>query len=189
MSLRATASQTVGPYFHLGLTPLKVENLAGPGVAGERITLRGRVFDGDGKPVPDAMIEIWQANSHGQYANPEDRQGKPTDPGVKGFGRVPTDKDGGFRFTTIKPGRVPGPSDREQAPHLVILVFARGVTKQLLTRMYFPDEACNVEDAVLSLVPLDRRATLLAKRVPDGDGVFEWNIVLQGEGETVFFDF
>jgi protocatechuate 3,4-dioxygenase, alpha subunit len=186
MSLRATTSQTVGPYLHIGLTWLNVDNLAGPGVTGERVTIEGRVLDGDEMPVTDGMIETWQANAHGKYAHPDDTQEKPLESGFTGFGRVPTDEKGAFRLTTIKPGRVPGPDGSLQAPHLVITVFMRGLLKHLVTRMYFPDEPSNADDPILRLVEPTRRATLLARKV--ADGVLEWNVVLQGDGETVFFD-
>lgn len=187
MSLRATASQTVGPYFHLGMTQLKRDNLAEPGVAGEKVIIRGSVLDGDGKGVSDALIEIWQADPQGHYAHPDDPQGKSAT-GFRGFGRMPTDADGKFAFTTLKPGRVPGPGESLQAPHIVVTVFSRGLLKHLITRIYFPGEPANGEDAVLKLVPAERRATLVAKPVPGTQGTLEWNIVLQGEGETVFFD-
>jgi protocatechuate 3,4-dioxygenase, alpha subunit len=186
MSLQATTSQTVGPYLHIGLTWLTTDNLVGPGVSGERVTIEGRVLDGDGEPVQDALIEIWQANAHGKYAHPEDTQDKPLEPEFKGFGRVPTDEKGAFRFTTIKPGRVPGPGESLQAPHLVISIFMRGLLKQLVTRLYFPNESSNAEDPILKLVDSTRRATLIAKKI--ADGVLEWNVVLQGDDETVFFD-
>ena len=112
MSLQATTSHTVGPFFSIGLTRLANAEIAGPGVAGERIVIEGRVLDGDGQPVPDALIELWQANSHGKYAHPEDTQEKPVEPGFKGYGRQPTDDAGKFRFSTIKPGPVPGPDGR-----------------------------------------------------------------------------
>jgi protocatechuate 3,4-dioxygenase alpha subunit len=188
MSPQPTAHQTVGPFFHVGLAWLTGETLAGPEVPGERVTIGGRILDGDGAPVPDAMIEIWQANAQGRYAHPEDRQGAPREPGFTGFGRVAADEAGGFRFTTVKPGRVPGPGGRLQAPHLVVAVFMRGLLKHLVTRIYFPEEAGNADDPVLSLVEPARRATLIAKKVAGGDGVLEWNVILQGEGETVFFD-
>jgi protocatechuate 3,4-dioxygenase alpha subunit len=187
MSLYATGNQTVGPYLHIGLTWLNTSNIAGKSVAGERVSVQGRLLDGDGKPVSDGLIEIWQANSHGKYPHPEDTQKKPLEKGFRGFGRIPTDAKGGFRFTTVKPGRVPGPGSKLQAPHLVVSVFMRGLLKHLATRMYFPDEPANREDALLKLVPTERRATLVARR--KGRGVLEWNIVLQGKGETVFFDF
>ncbi len=187
MSLYATANQTVGPYLHIGLTWLNTSNIAGKGVAGERVSVQGRLLDGDGKPVSDGLIEIWQANSHGKYAHPEDTQKKPLEKGFRGFGRIPTDAKGGFRFATVKPGRVPGPGGKLQAPHLVVSVFMRGLLKHLATRMYFPDEPANREDALLRLVPPERRATLVARR--KGRSVLEWNILLQGKGETAFFDF
>ncbi|RJG06691.1 protocatechuate 3,4-dioxygenase subunit alpha [Noviherbaspirillum cavernae] len=190
MSLQMTASQTVGPYLHIGLDGLNTDNLVGEGVTGERIVLQGRVFDGNGKIVPDGMIEIWQANAHGKYAHPDDTRELPVEAGFKGFGRISTDAEGGFRFTTIKPGRVPGPGGALQAPHIVVSVFARGLTKRLATRVYFADEASNADDPILKLVPAERRATLIAKRT--GDGVYEWNVAIQGDSsgndETVFFD-
>lgn len=189
MSLRATASQTVGPFFHIGMTALNNADLAGDDVEGERVTIQGRVLDGIGLPVDDAVIEIWQANAHGRYAHPENEQAEPSASGFRGFGRIPTGEDGGFRFTTIKPGAVPGPRDTTQAPHLVVTVFMRGLLKHLLTRIYFPDEPLNAEDPVLALVPEKRRATLLAAKDPSGEGILAWNIILQGDEETVFFDF
>jgi protocatechuate 3,4-dioxygenase, alpha subunit len=186
MSLHATSSQTVGPYFSIGLSPLYIPDLAGAEVEGERITLQGRVIDGDGNAVPDAMIEIWQANASGKYASDEDTQDKPLSPGFRGFGRVPTNNEGGFRLTTIKPGRVPGLDGTLQAPHLVALVYMRGLLRHLVTRVYFSDEPSNADDSILLLVPSDRRGTLIARTI--GTGVFEWNVILQGQDETVFFD-
>jgi protocatechuate 3,4-dioxygenase alpha subunit len=188
MSLQATTSQTVGPYLHIGLTWLITEDLAPSGVAGERISIEGRVIDGDGKPVNDALVEIWQANANGKYAHPLDRQAKPLEKGFRGFGRSATDDQGRFRFRTIKPGRVPGPDGRLQAPHIAVNVFMRGQLKQLVTRVYFPDESANAEDAVLALVPTDRRNTLIAKKASGKSGALEWNVILQGREETVFFD-
>ena len=187
MSLYASGHQTVGPYLHIGLSWLTTRNIAGPGVKGERVSFQGRVLDGNGVGVNDALIEIWQANSHGKYAHPEDRQKKPLEPGFRGFGRIPTDARGGFRFSTIKPSGVPGPGGKLQAPHLVVSVFMRGMLKHLATRIYFPDELANGEDPVLKLVPAARRGTLIARR--RGKGVLEWNVILQGRNETVFFDF
>ena len=185
MSLQATTSQTVGPYFKIGLQWLYRDNLAGEGVAGERVAVRGRVLDGDGNSVPDALLEIWQANSYGKYAHPADTQDKPLEPGFLGYGRVPTDNQGAFRFTTIKPGPTPGPGGKEQAPHLVISVFMRGLLKRLTTRMYFPNDARNAADPILNLVEPARRPTLIARCATD---ILEWNVVLQGTNETVFFD-
>jgi len=178
MSLHATTSQTVGPYLHIGLTWLIIEDLAPKGVAGERISIAGRVIDGDGKPVNDALVEIWQANADGKYRNK----------GFRGFGRSATDDKGAFRFRTIKPGRVAGPGGKLQAPHIAVNVFMRGLLKQLVTRVYLPDDPANAKDAVLALVPAERRATLVAKKVAGKGGVLEWNVVLQGRDETVFFD-
>jgi protocatechuate 3,4-dioxygenase alpha subunit len=142
-----------------------------------------------GRPVDDAGIEIWQANTHGRYAHPEDEQEEPHSPGFRGFGRIPTGDDGTFRFTTIKPGPVPGLKGTTQAPHLVVTIFMRGLLRHLLTRLYFPDEPLNAEDPVLALVPADRRATLIARKAPLGEGGLEWNVILQGDDETVFFDY
>jgi protocatechuate 3,4-dioxygenase alpha subunit len=175
MSLQATTSQTVGPYLHIGLTWLIIENLASAGLKGERISIEGRVVDGDGKPVNDAAVEIWQADADGKYGTKE----------FRGFGRSATDDTGMFRFRTIKPGRVPGPGGKLQAPHIGVNVFMRGQLKQLVTRIYFPDEPANAEDPVLALVPQDRRSTLVARKTGTK---LEWNIILQGREETVFFD-
>jgi len=188
MKIRATTSQTVGPFFNLGLSWLTCDNLADEGVAGERVTIQGRVIDGDGAGVPDALVEIWQANAHGKYAHPEDRQPKPLEPRFRGHGRVSTNKNGAFCFATIKPGRVPGPRGKEQAPHLVVSVFMRGLMRRLTTRMYFPGDALLATDPILKLVQPARRATLVAKNGGGAPGALEWNIVLQGTGETVFFD-
>ena len=188
VSLQATTSQTVGPFFSIGLTRLKKVDLAGPGVSGERITIAGRVLDGDGKPVQDALIEIWQANSHGKYAHPEDDQKKPLEPGFHGYGRTLADESGSFRFSTIKPGPVPGPNGKTQAPHIAVSVFTRGLLRRLVTRIYFPDEPANAGDLVLNLVEAGRRATLVAKKNVNETGILEWNVILQGLDETVFFD-
>ena len=186
MSLRASTSQTIGPYLRIGLEWMVIEDLAPQGVAGERVRIEGKVFDADGKPVNDAAVEIWQANAQGKYASPEDPQGKAIEPGFRGYGRSLTDDAGAFRFRTIKPGRVPGPDGKPQAPHLTVTIFMRGLLKHLQTRIYFPDDPANADDPVLRLVPAERRATLVARK--RGDGVLEWNVVLQGKNETVFFD-
>lgn len=189
MSLLTTASQTVGPFVAISFAKAIVDDLAGPGVSGERITLRGRVIDGDGKPVSDAAIETWQANAHGKYAHPEDCQEKLLEAHFKGFGRVLCDGKGEFRLKTIKPGCTPGPGGVLQAPHLVVVVFMRGLLKHLMTRVYFPGEPGNADDPVLKLVPPERRATLIAKKVAAGADELEWDIILQGRDETVFFDY
>jgi protocatechuate 3,4-dioxygenase alpha subunit len=187
VSLQASTSQTIGPFLRIGLEWMVIEDMAPQGVSGQRLRIEGRVLDGDGKPVNDAAVEVWQANSHGKYASPADEQDKPLEPNFRGYGRSLTDDAGAFRFRTVKPGRVPGPDGKLQAPHLAVTIFMRGLLKQLVTRVYFPDEPANADDPVLSLVPAERRATLIARKT--GDGVFEWNVVLQGKNETVFFDF
>ncbi len=189
VTLRATSSQTVGPFFSIGLTKLIVANLAGPEVEGERITIRGRILDGDGQPIPDAIIETWQANAHGKYDHPGDTQDKPLQPGFSGFGRISTDDQGAFCLTTIKPGSVPGPNGTRQAPHIVVAIFMRGLLKHLLTRIYFQDELSNVQDHIFRLVHPQRRSTLIARKVSGSEGVFEWNVICAGEDETVFFDY
>lgn len=188
MKLQATTSQTVGPFFKIGLSWRYSDSLAAAGVSGERVAVQGRVLDGDGNSVPDAIIEIWQANSQGKYAHPEDVQDKPTEAGFTGFGRVPTDAQGAFRLTTIKPGPVPGPKGEVQAPHLVISLLMRGLLRRLTTRMYFPDDSHNASDPILNLVPTARRATLIARQNASDPGLLEWDVVLQGPAETVFFD-
>jgi protocatechuate 3,4-dioxygenase alpha subunit len=179
-----TASQTVGPFFHIGLDALCRGDLAGPDVPGERVEVEGIVLDGDGNPVPDALLEIWQADAGGQYPSEAENGVK----GFRGFGRIPTDKGGRFRFRTIKPGSGEGLDGVAHAPHLSISLFMRGLLLRLVTRMYFPNEA-NDHDPVLRLVEPDRRATLIARVTdPAAQNVLRWNIVLQGEHETVFFE-
>ena len=205
-----TPSQTVGPFFHYGL-PWKggadlvgrsdmgarpelfaeehyVLNLSAPTgtPAGAVIAVAGRVIDGDGVPVPDAMIELWQANAAGRYRSADDdRDDAAIDPHFVGFGRTSTDDAGVYRFRTIRPGRVQGPGGIVQAPHLALSVFGRGLIKRLATRLYFADGEGNDTDPVLAAVPTERRATLIAQPRDDS-----WwlDIVLQGAHETVFFD-
>ena len=188
MASGPTPSQTVGPYFHLGLAWRFGGEIAPPGVAGERVSLSGRVLDGDGQPVPDAMIEIWQADAEGRYPHPEDPRAAEVDPRFLGFARVPTDAAGAFRISTVKPGCVPGPGGRPQAPHLVVSVFMRGLLRRLVTRVYFPDHPANLDDPVLAAVEPARRGTLVARRGAAGGGALAWDVVLQGDAETVFFD-
>jgi protocatechuate 3,4-dioxygenase, alpha subunit len=187
--LTPTPSQTVGPFFHLGLTGSRsVGRIAGPGVEGERIWLTCRVLDGDGVRVNDAMIEIWQADAQGQYHHPDDPRSHSGNPEFLGFGRQETDEDGSCSFETIKPGRVPGPNNHLQAPHFNFTVFARGLLKHLTTRVYFSGDPANPDDPILRLVPQERRDTLMAREDPARRGAWHVNIHLSGEHETVFFD-
>jgi protocatechuate 3,4-dioxygenase alpha subunit len=181
-----TPFQTLGPFFDFGLVIHDGGLVAQPAAAGRHITVEGTVRDGAGEVLPDAVIEIWQANAAGKYRHPDDHQNAPIDPAFDGFGRVATDDSGRFAFSTIVPGRVPGPDGSWQAPHFAVGVLARGLLTRLITRMYFEDEPSNADDAVLALVPLERRTTLLAKRT--GANEYRFDIVLQGHGETVFFD-
>ena len=189
-----TPSQTVGPFLHIGLTQgaygvheIASTAVAAPGIPGAHIRIEGRVVDGEGNIVPDAIIEIWQADHQGRYAHPAD--GRPlTSNSFRGFGRCPTDKDGGFAFDTVKPGTVPGPGGSTQAPHINVGLFSRGLLKRLFTRIYFAGEPANAADPVLALVPADRRDTLLAKPDAARPGLFRFDIRLQGGNETVFFD-
>jgi protocatechuate 3,4-dioxygenase alpha subunit len=207
-----TPWQTVGPFFHYALPWRGAADLAGgtdigaradlvpaghfllrgPAergpIAGEAIEIAGVVSDGAGAPVPDALIEVWQANAAGRYASAgDDRPAVTLDPDFVGFGRAATDADGTYRFRTIRPGRVPGLGNTLQAPHLAVSVMARGILKRLVTRAYLEDGDGAEDDPILALVPVERRATLIARR--DGEaGPYRFDIRLQGEGETVFFD-
>jgi protocatechuate 3,4-dioxygenase, alpha subunit len=187
---KQTPSQTVGPFYSLGLTRRPMNTLITDSTAGERIRVQGYVLDGDGKPVPDALVEIWQANSYGRYNHPDDKQEKPLDPNFIGWGRCAADKTGSFSFETIKPGPVPGPEQSVQAPHINVVVFARGMLVHAYTRIYFADEAVNDNDPVLlSIKSKKRRRTLIANRDDeDRKSVYRFDIRLQGDNETVFFD-
>ena len=190
-----TPSATVGPFFLFGLIPstyggtdIITSNLVTPDASGEKIRIEGGVFDGDGVPVPDALIEIWQADDAGRYAHPADTRALPN-ARFKGFGRSPTDSEGRYAFDTIKPGAVPGPNGTMQAPHIAVNLFSRGVLKQMVTRIYFSDETANNGDLILNLVPQDRRATLIATRQDrNGQAVYAFDFRMQGEDETVFFE-
>jgi len=187
-----TASQTVGPFCAPALLrdDARRNVLVGPETAGERIRIEGRVLDGDGLPVPDAMVEIWQANAQGRYNHPADGGPAPLDPSFAGFGRSGTDEDGGYWFETVKPGPVPFDGEPMQAPHICVTVFARGLLNHAVTRLYFEDEPANATDPVLQYVPEERRGTLLARPELVGGGmvVYRFDIVLQGAGETAFFN-
>jgi protocatechuate 3,4-dioxygenase alpha subunit len=209
-----TPWQTTGPFFHFGLAYKGGADLVGdstlgarpdlslPGhdvlaerhsdrhlTKGARIELSGNVFENTGAPANDALIEIWQANAAGRYAHPEDgRRELEVDPAFIGFGRSATDKEGGFRFKTIRPGRVPGPGNTLQAPHIALGIVGPGFLKRLVTRVYFSDAPENDEDPILQLVPGARRSTLIAQRQP-GSSVYRFDIHLGGATETVFFEF
>ncbi|HSS97613.1 MAG TPA: protocatechuate 3,4-dioxygenase subunit alpha [Terriglobales bacterium] len=188
--MQMTPSQTVGPFFSFGLTTEKccVRNIVSSQAKGERVILTCRVLDGDGVGLPDAMVEIWQADAEGIYKHPDDPRQSNSDPACTGFGRMGTDESGICEFETIKPGRVAGSNGQEQAPHLNVAIFARGMLKQLYTRIYFADDPANQNDPALALVPLERRDTLMAKRDSARSERWSFDLRLQGERETVFFD-
>jgi protocatechuate 3,4-dioxygenase, alpha subunit len=205
MKLTATTWQTVGPFFRIGLERLYVSDLTVPGIAGERIEVRGRVLDGDEQPVPDAVIEIWQADAQGNYFSESDNGANDQTGGsvfrgsvfrgsvfrgsvFRGFGRTATSDDGAFHFKTIKPGQVAAPDGTLQAPHIAVSIFMRGLLRRLTTRMYFPDEPANDTDFALHKVKPARVPTLIAQRSEVQPHIYEWNILLQGADETVFFD-
>jgi len=201
--LRETPSQTAGPYVHIGLIPRQAgfdiferdfgNVLAGPDTAGERIRIEGRVFDGAGAVARDILLEIWQANAAGRYNHPADRQDKPLDPRFRGWGRTGTDFSTGlYMFETIKPGAAAGRhGGKPMAPHVNFWLASRGINIGLSTRMYFADEAArNADDPVLNIIEQPaRRETLIAGRTErDGMAVYTFDIHLQGDRETVFFD-
>jgi protocatechuate 3,4-dioxygenase, alpha subunit len=188
VTLPITPSQTIGPFLAIGLPWRDGPNVVPPGTP-DAITITGRVFDGAGQPLPDAMVETWQADADGRFDHQGDPRGAMPSrtPGFRGFGRSATDADGQYQILTIKPGAVPGPrGDGLQAPHLDVSVFSRGLLDRVVTRIYFADEAeANAADPVLGSVPADRRDTLIAG---GGDREYRFDIRLQGRAETVFFD-
>jgi len=198
-TLKETPSQTAGPYVHIGCTPNFLGNtgiypedlgarMVNDRTRGERITITGTVWDGTGTALRDALVEIWQADADGLYPSPEETRGT-ADPDFAGFGRSGCDwETGTFTFATVKPGRVPYPDGRLQAPHVTVWIAARGINTGLHTRMYFADEAdANAEDPVLARIEHRNRVpSLLAQ--PEGNGVYRFDIRLQGDHETVFFD-
>jgi protocatechuate 3,4-dioxygenase, alpha subunit len=201
--LGETPSQTAGPYVHIGLIPQQAgfdifesnfsNALAGPNTAGERIRIEGQVIDGAGAPLKDVLLEIWQANAAGRYNHPADRQEKTLDKDFRGWGRAGSDFESGlYRFETVKPGAVVGRrGHRPMAPHVNFWIVARGINIGLNTRMYFSDEeAANATDPVLNIIePEIRRRTLIAQRETRGaDVIYRFDIHLQGDRETVFFD-
>jgi protocatechuate 3,4-dioxygenase, alpha subunit len=185
--LGLTPSQTVGPYLSIGLTRELVTPVVVDPADPRAIRVHGTLLDGAGEPVPDGMIEIWQANAAGRYAHDADGCDEiPLEDGFRGFGRSGTADGGRFSFVTLKPGAVPWPEGGLQAPHLLVGVFARGLLKRAVTRMYFPDEVeANGVDPVLAGLDTPARATLVA--VPEGDGSLRFDIRLQGDGHTTFF--
>jgi protocatechuate 3,4-dioxygenase alpha subunit len=186
-ALRPTPSQTIGPFFRIGPFAEDRRELVAPGDPGA-IRIEGTVIDGEGNPLDDALLEIWQANRAGRYAHPEDRREEiPLEDGFDGFGRCPTDAEGRFEFVTVKPGPVPAPNGGTQAPHINVSVFSRGLTKRVVTRVYFPDEAeANEADPVLSSIEdAGERGTLIARAAEDG--ALRFDIHLQGDEQTTFF--
>jgi len=190
--LVATPSQTLGPFFSLGLIQPGDDDLAcrspgGPRAEGEPIVVGGRVLDEDGKPVRKALIEVWQANCRGKYEHPDDVTPQPPDPNLKAFGRVLTAQDGSYRFRSIKPGAYPNPGydNWMRPPHIHYSIFAAGVMQRLITQMYFPGEPLNDIDPILNgIEDLDARASLIARDL--GKGEYQFNIVLRGKAETAF---
>ena len=188
-----TPSQTIGPFFHFALDQPEWSDLTANAPPGEKIVIEGQVLDGDRAPVDDALLEFWQANPEGRYDHTEDAQvHERIDPRFRGFGRALSDAQGRYQFTTLRPGRVEGRDGALLAPHLNLAIFARGLLKQLVTRIYFAGDPANETDPLLSgIADLTARRTLLAVRHDAGAGRparYRFNIVLQGAGETVFFD-
>jgi protocatechuate 3,4-dioxygenase alpha subunit len=183
-----TPSQTVGPYFAIGL-PFDVGPLAVPEGTAGAVHIAGTIYDGAGVPIPDFLLETWQADPDGRFAHPDDPRG-PVPGGYKafrGFGRSQTELDGSFRIVTLKPGPLPFGDGRTEAPHIDVSVFSRGMLDRSVTRIYFPDEAeANAADPVLEAVPAERRQTLIA--TPVGEGLLRFDVHMQGDAETVFFD-
>jgi protocatechuate 3,4-dioxygenase alpha subunit len=187
MTLEPTPSQTIGPFFHFALPFPGGERLVAPDHP-DAVRIVGTVIDGAGEPVPDALVEIWQANAAGRYPHPEDhREDLPLEESFTGFGRCPTDAEGRYGFVTVKPGVVPDQNGGAQAPHIDVLVFARGLLRQLATRIYFPDEEkANAADPLLSSIENPTaRSTLIARKL---DGTLEFDIHLQGDRQTAFLD-
>ena len=184
MSLPLSGSQTVGPYFSIGLNELCTDQVPSLDRC-ERVKIEGLLLDVDRLPIPDACLEIWCADKRGEYIGALDAGATLAADEAAGFARISTTVDGRFFFSVVKPGAVAYDAERMQAPHLVILIFMRGLLRNLVTRMYFPDDPANLTDPVLQLIPEDRRGTLIPKHAESGG--LEWTIVMKGEGETVFF--
>jgi len=183
-----TASQTVGPFFSIGMCTHVLNNLVPADLlaSSKVVTIRGRVLDGDGRGVPDAILEIWRAD---ESENNAAKKSDCDDNGVpSGFARISTDEGGEFEFQVLKPGPITGNRGEIHAPHLAVLVFMRGLLRHLLTRIYFPDETANENDPVLTAVPPARRSTLVATQPAARKSELLWNVCLQGDAETVFFE-
>jgi protocatechuate 3,4-dioxygenase alpha subunit len=186
MTVALTPSQTVGPYLAISLPWPDGERVVPDDAAGA-LRISGVLYDGNGDPIPDGLIETWQADANGRFTHPDDPRGtaEPEPTGFRGFGRAATDAQGRWWVLTIKPGSLPAPQGDTEAPHIDVSVFARGLLDRVVTRIYFPDEALNDSDPVLAAVPAERRETLIAK---GEDGGMRFDIRLQGDDETVFFD-
>lgn len=192
---KITPSQTVGPFFAYGLTPqgryawndVAENDLVAPELVESRIRIEGALYDGDGAPLPDGMVEIWQAGGRGRFPSGQGAGGGLSNTAVKGFGRCATGPDGDCAFSTVKPGVIEEPAGGDQAPHILVAVFARAMLVHAFTRIHFDDEPDNATDPVLQLVSAERRATLITKRQADGTA-YRFDIRLQSDGETVFFD-
>jgi protocatechuate 3,4-dioxygenase alpha subunit len=183
-----TPFSTVGPFFKLLVRHRRedADTLVTDATRGQRITIDGILLDGAGAPIDDGLIEIWQADASGRFHHPDDPRAASADPAFLVFGRAATGPPGTFTFYTVKPGAVPGPDGRPQAPHILVGVMARGIMSRCWTRIYFDDEPANAQDAILQRVPEERRGTLIARST--GEGRYRFEIVIQGPGETVFFD-
>ncbi len=190
MTTNLTSSQTVGPFFSPALLREDARRnvLTNQETVGKRIRIEGRVLDGEGIPVPDALVEIWQANAHGRYNHPADQGPAALDTSFTGFGRSGTDENGIYWFETVKPGPVAFDENQLQAAHINVTLFARGLLNHLVTRIYFADEPANSDDPVLQRLPKERVTTLLAVPEQSEPTIYRHDIVLQGENETVFFN-
>ncbi len=186
MSGYLTPYQTTGPFFEVMLRSRAEMQMVQPDTRGERITIEGVLLDGEGSPIRDGLVELWQADAEGRYAHPDDPRSADADASFCGYGWRHTDEEGGYRFDTIKPGAVAAPGGGTQAPHILVSVMARGVLTRFITRLYFEDEKSNGRDPILTLVPAARRNTLIARQA--GEGRYRFDIRVQGPGETVFFD-
>src|SRR5688500_4976723 len=183
-----TPFQPVGPYFHVMLRDelLGFASLVTGQTRGHRISIEGTVRDGSEAPLADGLVEIWQADAEGRYRHSEDPASGSVDPAFGGYGRAATDAQGRFRFDTIRPGRVAGPDGQLQAPHILMAILAPGILTRYWTRLYFENERSNATDQVLQLVPPARRDTLLARE--ESTGRYRFDVIIQGAGETVFFE-